>query len=62
MFYFREEYRQWEPTKAKSVEGARRAAVRRSAFRGTRLQVAVKEDGEMRIVFCRLGSGQWILY
>ena len=62
MFYFREEYRQWEPTRAKSAEGARRAAVRRSAFKGTRLQVAVKEGDEMRVVFCRLGTGQWILW
>ena len=62
MFYIREEWRQWEPTKAKSAEGARRAAVRRAVCKGARLQVAVKEDDEMRVIFCRLGTGQWILW
>jgi hypothetical protein len=62
MFYFREEYKNWEPTKAKSADGARRSAVRRSAYKGTRLQVAVREGDDMRVVLCRLGTGQWILF
>lgn len=59
MYYIREEYRPWEQVKAKTLQGAKRVAAKKTVGLGTRVQIAENRFGRLDVVAIRWGRSNW---
>lgn len=59
MYYMREEYKPWELIKAKTLQGAKRAAAKKTAGIGTRVQIVEHRFGRFEVVAVRWGRSHW---
>lgn len=59
MFYVREEYKPWEQVEAKTLRGAKIAATRRAAYRGTKVSIAVKVADDFVCIWEKKSGKAW---
>lgn len=59
MYYVREEHKPWEPVQSKTLRGAKIAATKRAAYKGTKVSIAMKVADDFVCIWEKKSGEAW---